>query len=394
MTPQAALRWARSSFAVAGLATPLVMARYARLTALNRTSRDRIIAKVPARVASTASALAPAQGDVVVPVYNNFDDTRGLLAALAADTSLTGRIILVHDCSTDARLAPLLADCAARDARVTLLTNEKNSGFVRTCNRGIMASSRDVVILNTDIVLPQGAVARILRRLQSDARIASVTPFSNCAYGVGIPDLLYDNAQPFGASVAELDAAVRGLPAVSEIELPSGIGFCMGMSRSAIAQLGAFDEAFGLGYGEETDFCMRAARAGFKHVLASDCYVGHKGGQSFGNAWQDMARAGTLKVLHRHPVFVSRVARYLKDSETRSLSLAAFVRLAETTSGVPVRIIARPDTASQVEPVITVSRDGATAAAALSWRGQSHPFRFASDALLQDCLSLCGATFA
>lgn len=379
MNPLALMRWVRAAWEVAGRETPLLMARYARLTALNRTSRDRIIRKVP-EVSQPSVCKAAVSGDVVVPVYNNFADTSALLDALAADKSFAGRIILVHDCSTDSRVGPLLRAFAQKETRAELLENVENAGFVRTCNRGIMASSRDVVILNTDIVLPPGAVERILMRLSTTPGIATVTPLSNCAYGVGLPDLLYGNSQPFGATVEQIDAAARCLPRVSNIELASGIGFCMGMSREAINAIGPFDEAFGLGYGEETDFCMRAVAAGFRHVLAADCYVGHKGGQSFGASWQDLSRKGTLKVLQRHPVFLERVARYLDGGETRALGLAILLRLAEELS--------RSSDSGREEPELSVEENHGNCAVTLLWRGECFVYRFASRDLYDKSLCL------
>ena len=42
------------------------------------------------------------------------------------------------------------------------------------------------------------------------------------------------------------------------------------------------DETFGLGYGEENDFCLRAVERGWRHLLACDTYVFHEGNVSFG----------------------------------------------------------------------------------------------------------------
>lgn len=392
MRPQALVRWMRSAWEVAGPAAPLVAARHLRLTALNRTSKGRVIRAVPQVCA--APHVARVEGDVVVPVYNNFEDTRLLIGALENDGSIPGRIILVHDCSTDARVGPLLAAYAARDPRVELIENGKNSGFVHTCNRGILASQRDVVILNTDIVLPKGAVARILAHLQSGPAIASVTPLSNSAYGVGLPDLLYANELPFGATVEEIDGVLQSLPPLAPIELPTGVGFCMGMSRSVIEQIGPFDEDFGLGYGEETDFCMRAAARGFAHILASNCYVGHKGGASFGSSWQDRSRKGLLKVIYRHPVFVDRVTAYLDRCETRALGFAALARLMTYRSGAPLDV--KRDAAANalgdaLKPVLAVETQGDLSIVTLAWQRERYSYRFESEEQLNAAIALACA---
>lgn len=387
MRPLALMRWMRSAWDVAGPAAPIVAARHLRLTALNRTSKGRIVRSVPK--VQVARYVAHVDGDVVVPVYNNFADTQVLIGVLESDRSIPGKIILVHDCSTDARVGPLLRAYAARDKRVELLENDKNYGFVRTCNRGILGSQRDVVILNTDIALPQGAVVRILEHLQSDSSVASVTPLSNSAYGVGLPHLLYANAMPFSASAQDIDGVLQSLPPVSPIALPSGIGFCMGMSRKVIAAIGPFEEDFGLGYGEETDFCMRAVARGFRHVLASNCYVGHKGGESFGSSWQDRSRKGLLKVISRHPAFVDRVADYLDKGETRALGFAALLRLVEQRSGSPLGML-RGETAPSFSerPVLAIARRRDCCTGTLAWHSEQHVYRFESEELLNAALAL------
>lgn len=395
------IRLSRAAFEEAGLAAPLVLSRFAAQTVLNRTSRRRTVKRVPRIVRTAASnvrdnPMTAPRGDVVIPVYNNFEDTVALLAALEADTSFQGRIIIVHDCSPDARLAPMLTAFASRMDRVALLQNPRNLGFVKSCNRGFVASREDVVILNTDITLPPGAVNRLLSRLQSAADIATVTPFSNSAYGVGLPDLLYSNAVPFGARVEAVDAALQSLMPTEPVNLATGIGFCLAMSRKTIDQLSGFDEAYGLGYGEETDFCQRAAARGYRHMLGADTYVEHKGGKSFAGTWQEKSRRGLIKVLSRHPQYVGRLRAYLDVGETRAIGLAGLVALAQRLSGEPVQILERDgdDASTQASgtnaPVLRLHSTGNAWLARISFAGENHAFSFQNRNLIGDALALCG----
>ena len=403
MTLDGLIRWAQSGWQVAGPSAPDVLARHLRLIAHNRTSRVQTIKSAPDIVKVHPANQPPTNqpnytrpnGDVVIPVYNNYDDTRQLLDALSRDRSFEGAIIIVHDASPDMRLTPKLRTFAASDPRVRLLENEVNLGFVQTCNRGIAASRADVVILNTDIDLPEGAVGRILRRLQSSPDIASATPFSNNAYCVGLPNLVYPNALPFSAPVAAIDACLRAMPVASEITLPSGNGFCMGISRAALNKVGAFDEQFGHGYGEETDFCQRAIAHGLRHVLASDVYVGHKGGRSFGASWENRSREGLLKVLDRHPEFVDRVRVYLGNGEARAFTLAALLRLAQERSGKPLIMVCEANANVQTlpdprTPRLILARQGRDAIATLVLGEEHYAFRFAETEVLHRALRFAG----
>ena len=94
-------------------------------------------------------------------------------------------------------------------------------------------------------------------------------------------------------------------------DLPTGVGFCMFIRRSAIDALGTFDLAFGAGYGEENDFCLRAARAGWRNVLADDAFVVHTGGRSFAGRKAELGERNMERLLARHPHYGDMVQRYI-----------------------------------------------------------------------------------
>jgi len=382
-----------------------VLARYAALTYLNRTSRRRRIRGLPTHASvetqvpggNDAAPMAERNGplgDVVVPIYNNFDDTRALLSSLGKQGPSIGRIIILNDCSTDRRIAPLLKAFGDRQANAEVLENANNLGFVRTCNRGLAASSQDCVILNTDIELPPNAITRVLQVLQSSKEIATVTPFSNSAYAVGVPHLNYYNERPFGAETTEVDACFQALRPLAPIVLPRGVGFCMAISRQAIRRLGLFREYFGHGYGEEADFCLRAWKFGLRSVLAPHVYVFHKGGQSFASAASRKAREGAIKFLALHPDYVGAVARYLRRGEARAVGFAAMLLLARRISGRDVACFELAKTSvdgvrrDMRAPQLLIERDGNGVVVTLSLNAESHRFRFANSGLVEAAMLL------
>jgi GT2 family glycosyltransferase len=382
---------ARMAFRIAGSRAPLVLARYAALTYLNRTSRRRPIRKVPHRAAAQATPqddqTAYWDADIVVPVYNDFEGLQGLLTVLRAEAAQFSSVILVHDCSTDARILPLLRSFSEAMPNAALIENDRNLGFLQTCNRGLRTSKNDAIILNTDIELPPGALGRLVDVLRGADDIATVTPFSSSAYGAGFPDLNYDNARPFGATTAQIDSAFQEAGPWEPIEIPRGVGFCMAMSRKAVEKIGAFDEGFGQGYGEEADFCLRARSAELRNVLAPNVYVHHKAGQSFGGSSQQKARAGLIRLLDRHPDYPALVRRYLEDGEARAVSFVALVALLQRVSGHPISIAAEP-ASSQQSPLLDVDRNGLTAE--LRGEGGSYDFAFANSAIANEVLDLAG----
>jgi len=94
--------------------------------------------------------------------------------------------------------------------------------------------------------------------------------------------------------------------------LPTAVGFCMLIRRAALNALGDFDRAtFGRGYGEENDFCMRAAAHGWRNVLADDCYVVHAGGGSFAPLGLKPNGDNLARLLARYPHYSAQVAKFI-----------------------------------------------------------------------------------
>ncbi|MEM7054612.1 MAG: glycosyltransferase, partial [Pseudomonadota bacterium] len=95
--------------------------------------------------------------------------------------------------------------------------------------------------------------------------------------------------------------------------LPTAVGFCMYLRRACLDQIGDFDEqAFGLGYGEENDWCMRARSAGWKHVLCDDAFVAHEGNASFGPLGMQPGEQSMQRLLQRHPRYATLIQDFIE----------------------------------------------------------------------------------
>lgn len=188
------------------------------------------------------------------------------------------RIIAIDDGSTEPAVGRLLRGFAARHReRIVHLRNEDNLGFVMTVNRGMRFSDRDVVLLNTDAEVSEGWLRRMREAAYGDEAIATVTPLSNEA---SVYSVLQTPAEQEWTRLRTTDQIARLVLEASERrmpEIPTGVGFCLYIKRSAIDRIGFFDTAFGRGYGEENDWCMRAGKAGFRHVLDDRTFVFHEG---------------------------------------------------------------------------------------------------------------------
>lgn len=274
--------------------------------------------------------------DVVLPVYRGLAQTRRCLDSVLADPARpAGRVIVVDDRSPEPELAAWL-DRLAAAGRIELLRNRRNAGFVASANRGMQAAgTHDVVLLNSDTEVPAGWLRRLAAQAYASPRIASVSPFSNHATICGYPRKA-PSPIPFGMALAQVDAACQQVNAGRRVELPTTVGSCMYIRRAALEEVGGFDEqAFGRGYGEENDFCMRAAARGWSHVLACDTFVYHEGSVSFGAAGEPLAERGMDVMVQRYPQYRQIVARHVRHDAVGPCRFAVTAALFRQ-SGMPV----------------------------------------------------------
>ena len=161
-----------------------------------------------------------------------------------------------------------------------------------------------------------------------DPRIGTITPFSNNAEICSFPRFCADNPWRLGDDPEPVRAALARAAVPTYPDLPTGVGFCMYIRRALIDAIGAFDMAFGLGYGEENDFCLRAARAGWRNVLCDDAFVVHMGGRSFAGQKGELGPRNMALLLERHPHYMRMVSEYIAADPLRAMREAALSRAA------------------------------------------------------------------
>lgn len=257
---------------------------------------------------------------VIVPVYKGYDETlRAIYQVLRARCESSYSVLVVNDCGPDAKLNEELARISTLGL-FDYAVNEKNLGFVQTCNRGILelSSMCDVVLLNSDAYVFDGWFERIQAHAARDGRIGTITPLSNNATICSYPLINNDNFKSLEVSPGELDAIAATTNAGMAVETPTGVGFCFYMSRKCISEVGALDPiAFKLGYGEENDFCMRSLEKGFKNIIATDVFAYHVGSVSFSAIKEENFKAGQLALERKHPNYPALVARHVSAKPTR-----------------------------------------------------------------------------
>jgi GT2 family glycosyltransferase len=223
---------------------------------------------------------------VVVPVYGDVQATIECFESLVkAKASPSGkdsfRILAVDDASPEIELRRHLNELAAANT-IDLLVNAVNLGFVGTINRALKAiPTGDVVLLNSDTIVAPGFVDRLAVAARSAPNIGTVTPLSNNGDIFSFPTPNDVNSMPGYAEMLAIDRVASVANAGDAVDVPSGIGFCLYITRDCLDSVGELSENFERGYLEDVDLCLRARAKGFRNVCAPSVYVAHHGSKSF-----------------------------------------------------------------------------------------------------------------
>jgi GT2 family glycosyltransferase/glycosyltransferase involved in cell wall biosynthesis len=257
---------------------------------------------------------------IAIPVFNAFDAVVRCIESVVRNSPESCGLLILDDSSTDPKVRSYLDQLNARHARQILVKrNKENIGFIKTANRiFIEETTSDVILLNSDCEVPPGWVERLQSTAYEMSDTAAVCPLSNFATIYSVPNAGLQPLPPW-LTVEQMDGIVKETSFKLHPVVPTVMGFCVYYKRKALEAVGGFDEAFGLGYGDEVDHCLRMRKAGFVCVLADDLFVYHKGKASFGTgdvAAREGAQGENL-VRERYPEYITEIQDWWFTSQLR-----------------------------------------------------------------------------
>jgi hypothetical protein len=224
---------------------------------------------------------------IVIVSFNTKAELEACLASLAAHPPLTAHdIIVVDNASSDGTSEAMAADWPG----VRLIEMGRNAGFAAANNAGIRgASSEFVLLLNSDTLVPAGAVDTLVRRLDAEPDCAAAGP--RIVDPAGRPEL------SFGAMIGPLaelrqkaivGLQARGVPALARYvdrvtrrtHRPDWVsGACLLVRRADALAAGLLDERYFL-YAEDVDFCAALRELGKDILFVPDAEIVHLRGVS------------------------------------------------------------------------------------------------------------------
>jgi GT2 family glycosyltransferase len=172
-------------------------------------------------------------------------------------------------------------------AEVNLIENKTNTGFAHANNQALkIMQGRFAVLLNSDTILQEEAIKNLLTFMNGSpkAGIAGVQLLNDD----GSKQNSIDNfpsleTEIFNKSILRLlfpnKYPSKGRSYTSPIEVDSVIGACMMVRKEAMDEVGVLDEDYFI-FLEETDWCFRMQKEGWKVYHVPDARVIHSSGYS------------------------------------------------------------------------------------------------------------------
>ena len=228
---------------------------------------------------------------VIVPVYNRPNECEELLESLTHQTQHDFEVIIVEDGSS----VPC-RDVVERyaDKLAVHYYDKPNSGPGQTRNYGVeRANGEYVIVLDSDVVLPEGYFAAI------DAELAA-----NPCDAFGGPDRAHESfsttqkAINYAMTSFFTTGGIRGGKAKLDKFYPRS--FNMGVRREVYQALEGFSA---MRFGEDIDFSTRIFKSGYRCRLFPEAWVYHKRRTDLKKFFKQVHNSGIARIhlSHRHP---------------------------------------------------------------------------------------------
>jgi GT2 family glycosyltransferase len=218
---------------------------------------------------------------IIILNYNGLPHVLDCLQSLNHSSIINHQslIILVDNHSIDASVETI----KKKFPQVKIIRNKKNLGFAGGNNVGIKWALKNnfdyLMLLNPDTIVEKDFLAPLIRLMKSDKTIGVVSPLLQEKKQGKTIFSLGAEFNPLLGRTKHLQTRVKPSKSLEQ-ELVSGCA--MLIKKEVFEKIGLFDERFFL-YFEDSDFCLRARKAGFKIFLEPKSIVFHKISQSFRN---------------------------------------------------------------------------------------------------------------
>jgi GT2 family glycosyltransferase len=223
--------------------------------------------------------------DIIIPMFNQIKRTQKCIDSIYKH-STDFNLLLINNGGEK-------VDPGPSGLRIDLPTN---LGFVQAVNIGLnISKSPYVIIQNNDTEVYPECYDRLRYHLDNNENCGVVGPVTSrnakSWQNVGSMHLIphWDGVGFEGCCGSHLNTANLLAYARNQKSIPCGmVAFFLSMfKREVIEKVGYLDSQFGLGFGDDDDYCERVKKAGYNIRCALDVYVFHNHRTTFKGLYND-----------------------------------------------------------------------------------------------------------
>lgn len=245
-------------------------------------------------------------------------NTKALLAQCLSSLFVEGEgldmeVFVVDNASQDDSVATVRKSFP----QVHLIENDRNLGFAGANNQAISRClGKYILLLNSDTIVLPGVLQTMVEHLESCPELGALGAYllnadrtpQRC-YGAfpslvseGLTLLGFDRRLPRLTSRWTGVSVGRGILSPGVLAVDWVVGAALVVRRTAVEKVGGLDEGF-FWCSEDTDWCYRFRKAGWKVGVALDAQIVHLGGASSNLASDRMVPEllrGKIKYFRKH----------------------------------------------------------------------------------------------
>ena len=215
---------------------------------------------------------------IVIPVWNNLQLVQQCVQSILTFTLHPFEIVLVDNASHEP-ISAWAEPMSAKYPNLIYVRNSINHGFPQGCNIGIKhATGKHILLLNSDTMVTPYWLSVLVAGLRDE----SVGLVSGMSCNIGLEDQCiktpsYRNHKELLRFAKEQNLRHHGHQTHTTL-----VVFLLVLIRGTLKdKIGGLDPIFSFGNCEDSDYCFRAHRAGFKALIMRDVYIDHVGSASF-----------------------------------------------------------------------------------------------------------------
>lgn len=196
---------------------------------------------------------------IIILNWNGIEFTKQCIQSITQNTAYAPYEIIVVDNGSKAAEVEQLQQLQRKGLIEELILNKENRGFAGANNQGLRVAKGDFfILLNNDTVVKPNWLHGLVGVALSDEKIGIIQP--------DLPER-NDEKQPFcGGYIDDRGSARLSIKQegafFQQLEQTAGAAFFF--KKTVFEKIGFLDEGFNPIYFEESDYCARARKAGFK----------------------------------------------------------------------------------------------------------------------------------